>query len=133
MQLDKRVRILELRVAIEFLEGNKFPSPEESALLIQKRQELDNINPQSPPFPEGGDVDLRCSRQEVEEDVARLTIKAKDRLAQIERETVPARKAVLEHDPLVVRLRAAENRLARFNQLQVWQLWKGEQEAKRGQ
>jgi hypothetical protein len=133
MELSKRVRIVELRTAIEFLEGNKFPSPEESDLLTLKRQELTTLNPQSPPFPEGGDVDLRCSRQEVEEDVERLTIKAKDRLAQIERETVPARKALLEHDPLVVRLRAAEHRLARFNQLAVWMAFKSEQEAKRGQ
>ncbi len=132
MQIDKRVRIMELRTAIEYLEGNRFPSDEETALLTQKREELSTINPVSPPFPEGGDVDLRCTRADIEEDLAKAIRKAQPRLDQIAREENPMRKAMLEHDEKIVWLRSVENRLARWDQLQVWMKFKGEQEAKRG-
>jgi hypothetical protein len=133
MQLDRRVRILELRVAIEHLESNRFPSTEESQLLNQKREELETINPTSPPFPAGGDVDLRCTRAEIEEDLAKAIKKAQPRLDQIARETNPLRKEMLEHDEKVAWLRSVENRLARWDQLAKWMEFKSAQEAKRGQ
>lgn len=129
MKLDKRVRVIELMAAINHLKKNPMlMSPEEVVLLESKEQELQTLRPTPPPYPEGGDVDLRCSRSSIEEDVTRLTKKAQQRLDQIERETDPARKARLEFDPIIVRLRAAQNRLSRFDQLQTWQVWRGQQE-----
>jgi hypothetical protein len=132
MQLAHRVRVLELQSAISYLKKNPMlMSDAEIELLAVKQAELDNLKPTPPPFPEGGDVDLRCPKAEIEEDVTRLRLKAKQLLDQLSRETDPARIARLEFEKPIQRLRAAENRLARKEQLLAWELWKGQQAEKR--
>jgi hypothetical protein len=129
MELKKRIRVVELQAAINSLTGNSL-NEEESALLTEKRAELEALRPTPPPYPRN-EIDLRCSRESIAEDLQRLLNKpeAKRLLAQIEKETDADRKAMLEFEPIITRVRAAQDRLDRKNQMDAYGLWRANQEA----
>jgi len=125
MNLEKRIRVIGLQAQINAL-SRMVLGDEETELLARKKAELEQVNPTPPPFPTY-ENDLRCTRQEIVDDVERLTRKAQPLLDQIERETDPARKARLEFEEIIARLRRAQERLARWDQLRTYMLWRAEQ------
>jgi hypothetical protein len=131
--LEKSIRILELKTAINHLKGRLFPSDEEIELLKVKTQALEEINPVGPPEPSNitdlGGVTVADLDADIEQGERRCA--AKSILKLLADPTTPKeRRARLLFDPDYIFLEHAQDRRKRFDMMQTRKAWESDQAEK---
>jgi len=126
LKLQKRIRFIELRAAIDALRNDGFAPAEELEMRAQKVAELEKLCPTPPPYPRTAN-DLSVTRESLVDDIERYKRKAEPILAQLERETDEGRIALLKfQSDQYARYANAVDRLERWEMLRVWKLWDAE-------
>jgi hypothetical protein len=128
MELRKSLRVGELRLSIDRLRSNYFPSPLELEVLKEKEAELETLMPTGPEPPRCTNDLHSCTREQLVSDVERLQRKAEPVLRILNDPEQPEqRKNALKFENSFIRYENAVDRLTRFDQQTTRQLWEAQQ------